>query len=410
MKSSISIYIEKISPRINYIFDFVLHNFSGIDFTFISNEEEFLNLETSKINASNKHFEDEINLEIDEVLFFDETILPIDYTSLALLGKCFYWLSRYEEYLAETDQFDEHQRYLGSVLDYSQPIVDQLCLALQEIIKEKYPEIRFKTRVFKQINTHDVDYTWKYLHHSTQIKYGSFLKKILKGDFRNAITQFQVLIGNIKDPYATYDYLEELAKEHQIETIFFWLLGDYSTFDKNHSFQNKAQKELIQSISTWASLGIHPSYASNNLVELQNIELRRLEDCVGKHITKSRQHFIKLVFPQTYQQLLINDITEDYTMGFPHRTGFRAGTSTPFNWFDLSTNQPTELIIYPFVAMDVTLRNYLKLSPEEAIEELNQLKQTIKKVDGTFITLFHQSNLKEDWLPWLKVYESIFND
>ena len=97
-------------------------------------------------------------------------------------------------------------------------------------------------------------------------------------------------------------------------------------------------------------------------------------------------------------------------MGFSHKTGFRAGTSTPFKWFDLSKNQSTLLTIFPFVAMDITLRNYLKLTPQEAIKELNRLKQTIKKVNGTFITLFHQSNLSEDWLPWKKVYESIFDD
>jgi len=95
-------------------------------------------------------------------------------------------------------------------------------------------------------------------------------------------------------------------------------------------------------------------------------------------------------------------------MGFPHQLGFRAGTSTPFKWFNLSTNQQTLLTIYPFVAMDVTLKNYLKLTPQQALEEIKRLKQTIKAINGTFITLFHQSNLNEDWAEWLKVYESIF--
>ena len=51
---------------------------------------------------------------------------------------------------------------------------------------------------------------------------------------------------------------------------------------------------------------------------------------------------------------------------------------------------------------------YLKLTPQQALEEIKRLKQTIKATNGTFITLFHQSNLNEDWAEWRKVYESIF--
>ena len=211
-----------------------------------------------------------------------------------------------------------------------------------------------------------------------------------------------------KDPYDTFDYLKDLAEKYQIETIFFWLLGDYSTFDKNHHWKNNAQKDLINNISTWAKIGIHPSYQSNFEKNKLTTEINRLEKIINQPIKKSRQHFIKLIFPYTYQQLLINEILEDYTMGFPHQLGFRAATSTPFKWFDLSTNQQTLLTIYPFVAMDVTLKNYLKLTPQQALEEIKRLKQTIKATNGTFITLFHQSNLNENWNEWRKVYESIF--
>ena len=408
LSQKIILFTEKITNRIEYIFDFIFHDFSGIDYKTTTDFQEFSQSDLPKINFSNQFIENEINLNVEEILLETSIRKDVDYSTLNELGKCFYWLSRYEEYIAKPEQFDEHNRFLGSDLDYSKPIVDEICLEIQHKIKTKFPEIYFKQRVFKQINTHDIDYAWKYLYHSPKIKYGSFFKKIVKGNFAEAKQQIKVLNQQKKDPYDTFDYLKTLAEKHQIETIFFWLLGDYSTFDKNHHWENEAQKKLINTIITWAEIGIHPSYQTNTQEDKLKTEINRLEKIINQPIKKSRQHFIKLSFPHTYQQLLINKISEDYTMGFPHQLGFRAGTSTPYKWFDLSTNEQTLLIIYPFVAMDVTLKNYLKLTPQQALEEIKQLKQTIKAVNGTFITLFHQSNLNEDWAEWRKVYESIF--
>ena len=408
LSQKIILFTEKITNRIEYIFDFIFHDFSGIDYKTTTDFQEFSQSDLPKINFSNQFIENEINLNVDEILLETSIRKDVDYSTLNELGKCFYWLSRYEEYIAKPEQFDEHNRFLGSDLDYSKPIVDEICLEIQHKIKTKFPEIYFKQRVFKQINTHDIDYAWKYLYHSPKIKYGSFFKKIVKGNFAEAKQQIKVLNQQKKDPYDTFDYLKTLAEKHQIETIFFWLLGDYTTFDKNHHWENEAQKKLINTIITWAEIGIHPSYQTNNQEDKLKTEINRLEKIINQPIKKSRQHFIKLSFPHTYQQLLINKISEDYTMGFPHQLGFRAGTSTPYKWFDVSTNEQTLLIINPFVAMDVTLKNYLKLTPQQALEEIKQLKQTIKAVNGTFITLFHQSNLNEDWAEWRKVYESIF--
>lgn len=410
MSNYIVIFTEKRTNRIDYIIDFIFNDFSGIAYKIITDRNEFIECKSAKINLSHLFFDDEINFNIDDILLENDIKEVINYDDLNEFGKCFFWLSRYEEYIKKPHLFDKHNRFLGSSLDYSSPIVDLICLALQHKIKAKYPDIIFKERHFEQVNTHDVDYAWKYLYHSPKIKIGSLIKKLIKGDLKAFKQQLNILLlGKEKDPYDTFSYLEELAKRKKIKTIFFWLLGDYSTFDKNHFWKNKQQQKLIATLSNWATIGIHPSYRSNDNLDLLATEINRLEMISGVEIKKSRQHFIKLHFPQTYQQLLINGIEEDYTMGFANRIGFRAGTCTPFKWFDLSTNQHTLLTIYPFVAMDVSLKNYLQLSPKEAIEEVSRLKVEVKKVNGTFITLFHQSNLTENWSNWKKVYESIFD-
>jgi hypothetical protein len=59
--------------------------------------------------------------------------------------------------------------------------------------------------------------------------------------------------------------------------------------------------------------------------------------------------------------------------------------------------------------MDGTLNEYLKLSPNEAIEKINKIISEIKKVNGTFISLWHNSSLSEQkkWYGWTEVYEKL---
>lgn len=138
-------------------------------------------------------------------------------------------------------------------------------------------------------------------------------------------------------------------------------------------------------------------------------EKDRLEDIIDRPVTQSRQHYLKLRFPKTYQNLLKLGIANDYTMGFASLAGFRAGTCTPFPFFDLSKNQCTELMIFPFQVMDVTLKNYMHLNPEKASQLIEELMLEVKKVDGTFISLWHNESLKESgqWAGWRKVFEKI---
>ncbi len=121
----------------------------------------------------------------------------------------------------------------------------------------------------------------------------------------------------------------------------------------------------------------------------------------------SRQHYLKLEFPTTYQRLLQIGIEADYTMGYAEQVGFRASIATPFFWFDLSKNEATRLRVFPFQVMDITLKNYLQLQPEEAIALTRELFEATKSVNGHFISLWHNNSLceQEGWQGWRKVME-----
>jgi hypothetical protein len=62
--------------------------------------------------------------------------------------------------------------------------------------------------------------------------------------------------------------------------------------------------------------------------------------------------------------------------------------------------------------MDGTLRHYLKLSPLEAIERTNRVIAEVKRVKGTFISLWHNESLSEirEWKDWRDVYQAMIEN
>lgn len=410
MNPQLIVYVEQISPRIDYILDFIWSECAGFDLVYVFDYEEFKSLYGPKLNFSNFSDANFFSLKVDDFLLHTNIDKKLNYKDLHPIGRCFYWLSRYEEYIGDENYFDQHNRFLGSDFDYSIPIVDEIVYDLHRQFLQFYPDIQIKNKTFRQINTHDVDFSWKYLNHGFQKNFLTFAKNLLQGNFAEIKEQIQILIGQKSDPYDQFEYLKNHSQKYQTETIFFWLLGDRNPFDKNVKWFNKKHQKLIQETKNWAEIGIHPSYFSNQESKKLKEEIQRLQTILNQKIEKSRQHFITLKYPKTYQNLLSNGIVEDYTMGFPHKIGFRAGTSHDFFWFDLSQNQKTKLRVFPFVAMDVTLRNYLKYSPDEAIVELKKLKNLVREYNGNFITIFHQSNFSDEWAVWRKVYESIFDE
>jgi hypothetical protein len=219
------------------------------------------------------------------------------------------------------------------------------------------------------------------------------------------------LSGKAVDPYDTYDYLDSVFKRNEEKVIFFFLLGDYAKFDKNVSHENKSFQKLIQKISQKYDIGIHPSFAGfihgchGKVIR----EGGRLKKITGKEISKSRQHYLNLKFPKTYQNLVKAGIREDYTMGFADSTGFRAGICTPFNFYDLQNEAITNLLIVPFQLMDGTLLHYLALSPKEAINETELLMKEVRKVGGIFVSIWHNETVNDldEWKGYREVFEKM---
>ena len=162
-------------------------------------------------------------------------------------------------------------------------------------------------------------------------------------------------------------------------------------------------------LGDYAQIGIHPSYGSNKSTLQLKKEVERLSKVLHRDITQSRQHFLKLTLPETYRNLIDLDITDDYTMGFASQVGFRASICTAFNFYDLDTEMETKLKIHPFAIMEGTLKYSMKVSPEEAMNKIKPLIDEVKKVDGVFMSLWHNDTLNDRkiWIGWRSVFEKM---
>ena len=132
--------------------------------------------------------------------------------------------------------------------------------------------------------------------------------------------------------------------------------------DKNINHNHPSLINLIRFISKNNLTGIHPSYKSFNNLEILKMEISRLDKITSK-TSISRFHYLKFTLPESYQILLKAGIKQDYSMGFVDRIGFRAGTCTPFNFYDLEKECTTDLKIFPFAYMDGVLNDKLKYTP-----------------------------------------------
>ncbi len=331
-------YSEKITNRIAYTAQLIFTQILKVEVRFTNYPLEFRQWDGPKLNYSNQKFGKEIYLKPhgllnvkgisepviktvqyeDQNYFFEssaDSVLPFD-----PFAATFYLVTRYEEYAeTETDKFNRYQAK-NSILSkqglLQKPVVNNWAELIAQLFKAKYPNLIFPDRKFDFISTIDIDNALAYRHKGFLRTAGAFLKMLLERNFSELSVRFKVLLGLEKDPYDTYNYLESIFKGNEERIKFFILLGDYGEFDKNISHENKSFKNLIRDLASRFDVGIHPSFAAGESTEAEKTknEKLRLENILNKEIKISRQHYLQLKIPQTYENLLQSGIEADYTI------------------------------------------------------------------------------------------------
>ncbi|TCC94125.1 hypothetical protein EZ428_04930 [Pedobacter frigiditerrae] len=428
------VYTPKVTPRIKYIFNFIFREILICDFEFTSIVADFAKSSLPKFSYNDlpladelffgcsplllKHKVEAIEMQLTE---FGEQQVPFRVDNSALpfdvFAASFYFLSRYEEYLPF--EADEHQRYPAELsLQYKLdvlkiPIIDNWAIILKNILVKQFPTLTFGRRKFQFVPTVDVDRAFQFKSSGLVKNTARIIKAAVNLNTEKIVDIIKTGLGQ-NDPFDTYEYLAAIHEQYRLQPIFFFLLArqGHEEFDQNINPEDEVFKTLISEIAQTAQIGIHPSYASNIETKKITEELIALQEITKKKIDSSRQHFLKIHLPQTYLQLIKAGINHDYSMGYASQVGFRAGTCTSFFWYDLQLEKQTYLKIHPFAVMDVTLQQYLKLNPVEAIAKVDELMSNVKLVNGTFCSLWHNESLSESgkWKGWKTVYDEMLKN
>jgi hypothetical protein len=412
------IFVEQLTNRLKYTFDFVF-NARGLSYEFTTDLTYFSSSNHQKFNYSAHSlpnvpslvpcsllFEEEIHqISLDKVTMDEMEFMSFNECP-DLVASIFFVLSRYEEYWKV--ERDEHDRFpalcsMQSVFSWlDEPICDRWALSLLQFIGIN----SVTASEFNIQPTFDIDSTFAYKGKGAFRTTAGILKDLSKGRINRVKDRIQVLIKKRKDPFDTFDQITQIAEQYP-ETRCFWLLADFGAYNKNLSYTNPQQGEIIAKLASACEVGIHPGYDTyTNATNLRH-EIHRLTSLTKKEIKISRQHFLRLSIPETYNNLIEQHIQIDYSMGYAETTGFRMGTARQTPWFNLKTNEITSLQLQPFCYMDGTLNEYMNLSPNQAIEEVKRLKALVKVYGGTFSFIWHNETLgfKHHWKTWEPVFE-----
>lgn len=270
-----------------------------------------------------------------------------------------------------------------------QPLVD-------ELFDEMFPGVYAQKYTYEAIPTFDIDNAYAFRGKGVLKNIGGMVKNVIS-DFGRTKARLRYWAG-AADPYDTYSYIVETCKSFGLRPVFFIQMGNYNNgYDTNIWFDTPDGRSLIRFLAEHGQIGLHPSYASNFNKELLQREYATLADIVGNPITKSRQHFLMLRFPETYRNLSELGISEDYSMGWASQTGYRAGTTRPFLWYDMEHAEFSGLTVFPFPCMDGTMHEYLKMSVEESVNEAEKYVGAAKKYNGVFVPLWHNHSVNDRW-------------
>ncbi|WP_321470630.1 polysaccharide deacetylase family protein [Halarcobacter sp.] len=381
---------------------------------------EYLIFENIPLNIKfgKNEFVPEENIPIlygnDKLEKFDDIII----CSIDVFASSFFMLTRWEEYVNKNR--DNHHRFpstesLAYKNDFlSRPIVNEYIEMLKNMMLYLDSNLKFKTRNFQLILTHDVDfiYKWntprKFLRHLA----GDIIRRKSPIEFIKSIISYISLKLNLKkDPFDTFEYLMDLSEKINIKSYFFFMAEGLTKYDNNYKSNSIYVKKLVNKIKKRGhNIGIHPTYNAYNDKKQFEKEKNELASNLETKVSFGRNHFLRFEVPGTWQVWEDNNMEWDSTLSYADKEGFRCGCCYEFSVFNILTRKKLKLKEKPLIMMESSLLYQNNINYKSAKNNILNLIEIIKRYDGNFVLLWHNSSFNVyEWKKFSNLYSYIIS-
>lgn len=400
----------------------------GIDVSFTTAVEDFIKHSGPKITYTKQPLQNEFFIRSNSLLFEqginDIEVKIEDWEGLPcffeagersnipfdVFAASFYLISRYEEYLPHVK--DELGRFpVKESLAYQngflqRPLIDLWAKKFLISLKERFPEIEQKKKKYQFTSIVNVTSSHCFAYRGFIRTIGGVLLDLSKFKLLRLLKRVAVWINPKKDPYNNFAFLMNLHKEIKCKTMFFFQFADYSKHDKNVSIHKNKFRYLIKSVADYSIVSLSASYSSSLSNTILKEEKSRLANLINRSVRYSRMRYNRVNIPKTYQDLVETEFTDDYTMGYTHEMGFRAGTCTPFYFYDINLEVQQPIKVHPFAVCDYSFLKFKKQG--QVFEKLDFMYRETKEVQGNFNIIFSNELLgSSNRLKWLDLYKAI---
>lgn len=422
------IFTHKVTNRLSYTAKQIFEKILGVEIGFTTKVEDFIKHSGPKMTYSKQPLQNEFFIRSNDLLFeqgindleikvSDWDGIPCFFSSgekstvpFDVFSASFFLLSRYEEYLPHVKDsvgrfpVKESIAYQNSFLEL--PVVDLWAYKLLEALKERFPDLENKGKSYRFTSIINVTASHAYAMRGIARTIGGLLLDLWSFKFRNIWERISVLLRIKKDPYDNFSELVEIHKKFPIQTMFFFQFAKHSAHDKNVSTNNNKFRYLIKSVADYSIVSLSTSFVSSLDKNVLREEKKQLGNLINRPINYARLRYNKVNVPATYRNLVETEFTDDFSMGYTHEIGFRAGTCTPFYFYDINTEVRQPIKIHPFAMHDYALLKYK--TKDEVFEKMDRVYRLVKQVKGDFILVFSNELIGgKQQFDWMELYQSM---
>lgn len=393
-------------------------------FSKFPNELDYLKLENipSHVECGKNEFivEDDIPIIYGKnTLVINDRLSTTITCGIDIFASSFFMLTRWEEYV--NNNRDVHDRFPASEsLAFkssflNRPVINEYVEMLKNMLLFLDKSIKFKKREYKLYLTHDVDFILKYKDMKSGIReiVGDIVKrKNIKFAVSNIIVKIKTHLKLQKDPFDTFDYLMDESEKIGLKSYFFFMGKGVSKFDNMYKSDESFVQSLVHKIKQRGHyIGIHPTYNAYNDFEQLRKEKQELEKNFDTKITFGREHILRFEVPTTWQIWEDNGMQWDSTCSYADREGFRCGVCYEYSVFNILTRKKLNLKERPLIVMEGSFVTYQpKINPKEMQEKIKYLIKKVKKHNGEFVFLWHNSSFNTTvWEKYQEIYEQVIH-